>query len=243
MAVDPSGRFAYAPSSPDGEPALFGWMIDQKSGALGSWLFYALGPRYEHISLDPSGKFAYFVEGPETNVKTIDARDGHWAAEYPMELRPFASTAVDPSGQFVMGVDETNNIVASYRINGTTGRLTEVWATSTGTRPFRIAVDPYGRFVFVANNASSNISVYKLDGSNGALKQVAGSPFPCGLNPVGITVEDSGRYLYLANKGTRDISGFAINGATGVLSPLPGSPFPTGVTGPLTSIVSVGLEK
>lgn len=243
MAVDPSGRFAYSPSSPEGEPALFGWLISPITGELGQWLFYALGPRYEHISIDPTGKFAYFVEAPETNVKTIDSRDGHWSAEYAMELRPFRATAVDPSGQFVFGVDETNNIVASNRVNGTTGKLTEVWAASTGVRPSAVTADPYGRFVFVINNGSGSVSVYKLNGTTGSLVEIPESPFATGLYPIQVTVEASGRYLYVANTGTRDISAYSINGSTGALIPLPGSPFATGLNEPLTSLVSVGVTK
>jgi 6-phosphogluconolactonase (cycloisomerase 2 family) len=244
MAVDVSGRFAYSPSAGDNEPVLYGWGLDQGSGALTGWLFYGVGgPRYDSVALDPTGKFAYFMGDDGPHVDTIDPRRGDFIAGQRMTLRSFRDTAVDSSGQFVIGIDETTNIVASHKLNGTTGVLTEVSAVTGGTRPYALAIDPYNRFVFVANNASNDVSVFTLNGSTGALTKVAGSPFPAGLNPVAIAVDDSGRYLYVANTGTRDVSAYSINATSGALVPLQPQRVPTGTNGPLTSISTVGATK
>jgi 6-phosphogluconolactonase len=74
------------------------------------------------------------------------------------------------------------------------------------------------------------VSAYTV-GRTGALTQIAGSPFPAGLNSHSIVVDPTDKFVYVANHDSNDLSAYVINPTSGALTQIAGSPFPAG-TGP-----------
>ncbi|SCC93575.1 exported hypothetical protein [Thiomonas sp. X19] len=147
-------------------------------------------------------------------------------------LRLLQSTA--PKHQYLYAADPGDGSVSAYRINATTGGLTEIPGSpfKAGNNPISVTTNPAGTFAYVANVDDSTISVYRIHATTGALTPVLGSPFVAGRYPQSVAVNPAGTFAYVANfgdgpsKGT--ISAYQINAATGALTPVQGSPFATG---------------
>ncbi len=235
MAVDPSGRFAYATSG-NGvfEPWFTGWSVSASGGPLGGWLFYPGGIPWQYIGLDPTGKYAY----RDNETLGIDALSGELFYEkYPEDS--FGKISVDPTGRFAYGLG-TDQIM-SYSVSGSTGILKQVGtAVATGSGPVLIAVDPYGRFVYVANKNSNNVSAYKANLGNGTLTPIGSHPYAAGTGPIAITIDVTGKYLYVLNEASLDITAYRIAQSTGALTVLTGSPFRLLAPGMATSLTTIG---
>jgi len=111
---------------------------------------------------------------------------------------------------------DTNDI-SVFRVNATTGALTWVSNTSTGTGPGALVVDATGSHAYVPNFDSNDISTYAIDARNGSLKQV-GAPVSTGTWPAALRIAPSGRFAYVANFISNSISIFRVDAATGALS-------------------------
>jgi 6-phosphogluconolactonase (cycloisomerase 2 family) len=100
-------------------------------------------------------------------------------------LDPVAMT-VDPTNNFLYVVDHGSSTVSAFRINPTTGTLSNLnpATVSTGASPIAITMHSSGKFLFVSNNASSSISGFNADTTSGALSNavnVTSSAQPAGL--------------------------------------------------------------
>ncbi len=175
VAVDPSGRFAYAASNAFsvGETGnVFMYTINATTGALTSIGTIAAGTSPSSVAVDPSGKFAYVANADSNTVSmyTINATTGALTSigTIAAGLRP-RSVAVDPSGKFAYVANGGSNDVSMYAINATTGALTSIGTIAAGTSPSSVAVDPSGKFAYVANYFSNSISMYTIDATTGAL--------------------------------------------------------------------------
>jgi YVTN family beta-propeller protein len=175
VAVDPSGRFAYAASNAFsvGETGnVFMYTINATTGALTSIGTIAAGTSPSSVAVDPSGKFAYVANADSNTVSmyTINATTGALTSigTIGAGLRP-RSVAVDPSGKFAYVANGGSNDVSMYAINATTGALTSIGTIAAGTSPSSVAVDPSGKFAYVANYFSNSISMYTIDATTGAL--------------------------------------------------------------------------
>ena len=77
--------------------------------------------------------------------------------------------------------------VTTFRINTTTGALTEVGtAVAAGDAPISVTVDPSGRYAYVANFDSDNVTTFRIDTTTGALTEVD-TEVATGDAPVSIT--------------------------------------------------------
>ena len=241
VAVDPSGRFAYATLSASNEVTAYA--INSSTGKLtaivGSQLSGGIDP--VDITVDPSGQFVYMANyGGGISAFTINSVTGGLTAVSgsPFPTGPsggVTSVTVDPTGKFLYAVNSVGNDISAYVINSSTGALTTVAGSPflAGTFPMTVRVDPSGRYAYVTNANSNSISAYLVNSSTGALTPIAGSPFSSGGGPGGLAVDPSGRFLYVTNGTTNanSVSAFSINNGTGVLTPISGSPF-GGANGP-----------
>jgi 6-phosphogluconolactonase (cycloisomerase 2 family) len=197
VAVDPSGRFAYAVNEDDATVSMF--TIDSSTGILipttPATVF--TGPIPFDITVDPSGKFAYVpnndsggVDGFGISQYTIDSVTGVLTPNDPSAVGAGngpTSVAVDPSSKFAYAVNRLDNTVSMFTIDPGTGNLTpNTPATiATGMQPWRIIVDPSGKFAYVTNQSSASLSIYRLN-SNGTL--TAAGTAPTGDNPVSVAI-------------------------------------------------------
>jgi len=107
-----------------------------------------------------------------------------------------SSVVVDPSNQFVYTANQDINNISLFKINSTTGALTEslprtslTASGAVGLSPAFMTMDSGGKFLFVANQVSNDLWVFSV-GSSGALTFVsramlAGPPSAMTLGPGG----------------------------------------------------------
>ena len=187
VAVDPSGKFAYAADGGAFPAGSFGgssnvsmYAISSTTGALTSIGMVTAGQPVS-VAVDPSGKFAYVANendapGPAGNVSmyTINATTGGltFIGSIAAGIGP-DSVAVDPAGRFAYVTNFGSNDISTYSIDATTGALTFIGSIAAGTHPFSVALDPAGKFAYVANWTGSatdgSVSMYTIDATTGSL--------------------------------------------------------------------------
>ncbi|WP_081490649.1 lactonase family protein [Terriglobus roseus] len=185
LAIDPKGRFLYAPASVTTGAAVSMFTIDQSTGMLiptspaslpaDGYLFDA--------KVTPDGRFLYVLNN-ESDGKSTRA-----AWEYSINsatgmLSPIVapgvplvvagsgvtSVAIDPNSRFAYVVNRASNSVSMYSINHNTGALTlnrtqnapdGSLSMAGAPVPFRITFDPAGKFVYVTNQNGA-VAVYTV---------------------------------------------------------------------------------
>ncbi len=233
VAVDPSGKFAYAADggafpagSFGGDSSVSMYTINSTTGALRSIGMIAAGAGPASVAVDPAGKFAYVTNFDSNNVSmyAIDATTGALASIGTIAAGPGpVSVAVDPAGKFAYVANwtyDTQGSVSMYTIDATTGALTFIGSIAAGTSAFSVAVDPAGKFAYVANwtgnDTEGSVSMYTIDATTGVLTPTG--TIATGLSPISIVIHPSGKFAYVTNSGSNSVSMYSIDGATGTLT-------------------------
>lgn len=155
---------------------------------------------------------------------------------------------VDPSGKYLYAAENIQDSVAGFKIDQTTGALTNLPGSpyaegtfDTGNTPkdaLRLSVDPSGKFIYVADDEGNDFSLFKLNKPTGVLTY-AGSlgnvsndtltgvcvPYTVNVDPSGTFVYSLGITTSLCKPGTNATIGYSMNQANGTLMSVPGSPF------------------
>jgi YVTN family beta-propeller protein len=223
VALDPSGKFAYAADGSDSASGSAGgvsmFTINATTGALASIGTIFAGTDPVTVVLDPAGKFAYVTNSGSNDVSmyTIDATTGALASigTSAAGTGPF-SVAVDPAGKFAYVTNSGSNDVSMYTIDATTGALTSIGMIAAGTGPGSVAVDPAGKFAYVVNFSSDDVSMYTINATTGALTSIG--TIAAGMSPTSIAVHPSGKFAYVTNSDSNDVSIYGIDGATRALT-------------------------
>jgi len=227
VAVDPSGKFAYAAdggwfpagSSFVGDSSVSMYTINSTTGALTSIGMIAAGTGPDSVAVDPAGKFAYVTNSASNDVSmyTINSTTGALTSIGMIAAGTGPdSVAVDPAGKFTYVTNFNSNDVSMYTIDGTTGALTSIGTIAAGTGPFSIAVDPTGKFAYVTNSGSNDVSMYTINATTGALTSIG--TIPAGSTPTSIAIHPSGKFAYVTNSASNNISMYSIDTTTGVLT-------------------------
>ena len=152
----------------------------------------------DRAAIHPSGSFAYGVDWSPGDIVgfTIDATGKPGQAFVILDdgLGRFQDVAIDPSGKFLLAIDETPNDsrITVFSVNLTTGALAEIGApVSTGEiGGHGIRFDASGRFVIVSHGdtlfAANDVMVFRFDTTSGALTKVQSAP--TGQNPDTIVI-------------------------------------------------------
>ncbi len=252
VTIDPTGRFAYAPNY--GTNDVSAYSIAPTTGLLtpvicgstsgtpgcGSTVAanFAAGVNPVSIAIDPAGRFVYVA-----NVDSINQGASYISAYTITSTGALKSAgvaasgvnphfvAVDPTGKFVYAANETSDDVSAYKINPTTGALTQISCGTAGTAgctglgtttnftagvyPFCIAFDLAGKFAFVGNSNSGTISTYSINASTGALSHIGQDVVTS--YPESIIVDPTGKFAYTASS-MGFASAFAIDANGGLTS-------------------------
>ncbi len=233
VAVDPSGKFAYAadggafpPGSFGGDSSVSMYTINSTTGALTSIGMIAAGTGPASVAVDPAGKFAYVTnfESNDVSMYTIDATTGALASTGTIAAGPGpVSVAVDPAGKFAYVANwtyDTEGSVSMYTIDATTGALISLGSIAAGTSAFSVAVDPAGKFAYVANwtgnDTEGSVSMYTIDATTGVLTPTG--TIATELSPTSIVIHPSGKFVYVTNSGSASVSMYSIDSATGTLT-------------------------
>jgi 6-phosphogluconolactonase len=145
------------------------------------------GPRA--LRFHPNGKWAFCVHEMASAVEVLswDSSTGALTSLQRIDLVPkdyHGSTATgseivfDAAGRFAYAAVRGYDRIVALRIDGSTGKLTQIGSTSCGGKvPRHIAMDPTGNWLLVANQVSDNIAVIRRDPQTGKLEDT-GSSFP-----------------------------------------------------------------
>jgi len=230
VAVDPSGKFAYAADggafpagSFGGDSSVSMYTINSTTGALTSTGMIAAGSGPDSVAVDPAGKFAYVANFGSNDVSmyTIDATTGALASIGTIAAGTSPdSVAVDPASKFAYVTNFNSNNVSMYTIDAATGALTFIGSIAAGTNPYSVAVDPGGKFAYVANwtgnDADGSVSMYTIDDTTGVLTPTG--TIATELSPTSIAIHPSGKFAYVTNSGSNSVSMYSIDSATGKLT-------------------------
>ncbi len=237
IAVDPSGRFAYAADrgvdADSGPDTISMYTIDLDTGALTPCATptIAAGNQPVSVAVHPSGKFAYaanYGSGSDSGNDTVSIYriDRETGALSPAATA--SATAGDkphciafhPSGEFAYVANAGSGSVSVFTVNRNTGALTPASPASVdaGTFTIYVTVDPSGKFVYAANRDSSSISAYAIDPDSGSLTP-AGADAATGSLPLSATVDPSGKFVYAPCQGSNTVSAYEIDRDSGALAP------------------------
>jgi len=232
VAVDPSGKFAYAADGgafpptaglSGGSSSVSMYTINSTTGALTSNGMIAAGTGPDSVAVDPAGKFAYVANFGSNDVSmyTIDATTGALASIGTIAAGTGpASVAVDPAGKFAYVANFGSNDVSMYTIDAATGALASIGTIAAGTGPISVAVDPAGKFGYVANwtgnDTDGGVSMYTIDATTGGLTPTG--TIATELSPTSIAIHPSGKFAYVTNSGSNSVSMYSVDRATGALT-------------------------
>jgi 6-phosphogluconolactonase len=136
------------------------------------------GPRA--LQFHPNGRFAYCVTEMASTVVVLrwDARGGVLETIQQVAIRPpdFQGTTagcdivLDREARFAYAADRFDDIIATFAISRTDGRLSLLNRIPCGGKvPRHLSLDPSGRWLLVANQASDDIAVFSRDAGTGQL--------------------------------------------------------------------------
>jgi 6-phosphogluconolactonase len=230
VALDPSGKFAYAADGGASPPGSFGgsasvsmYTINSTTGALKSIGMISAGTGPDSVAVDPAGKFAYVTNFGSNDVSmyTIDATTGALASIGTIAAGTGPdSVAVDPAGKFAYVTNFGSNDVTMYTIDATSGALTFIGSIAAGTDPSSVAVDAAGKFAYVTNwtghNTDGSVSMYTVEATSGGLTPIG--TIATELSPTSIAIHSSGKFAYVTNSGSNSVSMYSIDRATGTLT-------------------------
>lgn len=161
------------------------------------------------ITVDvPSPRFAYVTHaGGNISIYSINAITGQ------LRSRGYTnaggdSLTIDPSGKFAYVTISAANLVNVFRINASTGALTEESSVATGAALGSLTIDPTGRFAYTAHSGSNSVYSYSINASTGALTSLEGQGWD--TQPTSVTVDPSGQFAYVVNQGSGNVRVFSI---------------------------------
>ncbi len=232
------------------------YAVDAKSGALRKLnTVSSRGAIPCYISLHPSGRFALVANwtggtfsvirigadgrlgettdvikpgGPINSFSAVDAPPGQGRSE-PNRITRGHMIATDPSGQYVVGDDAGRDKIFVWRLNTSTGKLTEVSVTNAlaGSAPRHFGFSPDGKTLYQIGEFNVRLTSY--DFANGKLtpKGKSISAMPDGYQGSGsgsrLMVSANGKNVYSANRTHNSIATFAV-GAGGMATKLATTP-------------------
>jgi 6-phosphogluconolactonase len=101
-----------------------------------------------------------------------------------------ADLHLTPNGKFLYMTERTSSSLATFSVDGASGKLIYLGSMPTEKQPRGFAIDPKGRFLVVSGEKSDTISVYAIDEASGALTLIGKYPAGKGANWVEIVSFD-----------------------------------------------------
>ncbi|MEU4202702.1 lactonase family protein [Streptomyces sp. NPDC039022] len=232
LALSPCGRTLYAVNErQQGAVTAVALRADGRHRVLGSRPAGGAGPC--HLSVHPGGRWllsAHYLSGSVAVHPVDPARDGalgertdlvtHTAPPPgPGQTGPHAHQIVTgPDGRHVLAVDLGNDTVYTYRLDTTTGKLTQISYASLrpGAGPRHLTFHPSGRYAYLANEVDDTAVVCAYDPATGTL--TPGAPQSTGTGPgtsypAQFLVTRDGAFAYLANRGHNSLTRYAVEAA------------------------------
>jgi 6-phosphogluconolactonase (cycloisomerase 2 family) len=179
---EPAGRFLAVPDK--GVDRIFSLTFDAATKKLKltdpgfSATRPGAGPR--HASFHPSAPFAYVNYELDSSL-SVNRYDGATGNLAPIQVVPSnpdtfvgantsAEIEVDPAGRFVYISNRGSDLIGTYAIDASSGRVSAVeWISSGGRGPRFMKIDPTGTLLHVANELTDTIATFQIDAESGKL--------------------------------------------------------------------------
>jgi len=184
-SINLDGKNRYAVACDLGVDKIFIYQFDKNSGKLkpnAAQEFFqtkaGAGPR--HFAFHRNGKTAFGINELDSSITSLDF-DAAWGTLKEIQTvstlpanwsgaNTCADIHISPDGKFLYGSNRGHDSIASYKIDGKTGKLAFVEHTSTGGKtPRNFAIEPNGKFLLAANQNSDLIVVFRIDEKTGKL--------------------------------------------------------------------------
>jgi 6-phosphogluconolactonase len=218
IAINPAGTLLFTANQAG---SVSGFAINATTGCLAAISNTATDSVARGLTIDGTGQFLYVVTGGGgINLFTINT-NGTLTRQaiggFDSTTGTMLAVKAVPGINVLLATDggSTNNL-RSFIINTTTGALTPIVVTVTGSsppNPSAIAVNTPANattpLFYVANTASNNLTVNTIaaDGTSGA----ASLTVPASIGPIDLAVDPTGRFLYVANNGASTVTAFNAN--------------------------------
>jgi 6-phosphogluconolactonase (cycloisomerase 2 family) len=231
--IDPSNSFLYVPNNGDNTVSVFS--IAPATGLLTELATspFSAGVGGDPImaAITPSNKFLYVTNGDGTISGITIGAGGALGAAVPGSPYTTGSSAnfpyglaIDVTGSFLVVVNNVDNTLAYFTINGTTGALT---LTSTmETRPVPQLINLYAGIaaptvapatVEAANAGNGagtgSVSSYTVNSGTGALTAAATSPTTTLDGNNRAYASTTGKFFYTASSTGKKLDGFTVDSA------------------------------
>ncbi len=192
------------------------------------------------VALSPDGKHAYVAGHDEDAVAVFEWDQSTEELSY-VEMQQDGSGGVDgldgaqsltvsPDGKHVYVASESDNAVAIFRRNGTSGRLSYVGLVRDGDGgvdglggAYAVIISPEGGHAYVAGYVDNAVARFTRNASSGALSFVGvykdGDPGIDGLNGANaLALSSDGSTLYVAGRKDNALAVFGRNASSGALT-------------------------
>jgi len=222
VILHPNGKYMYVtdtPSdvyllyiNPDGSfdfPAAYPATLNEPQALAGSGKTSTFGV------IDPYGRFLYVSDSVGNTIYgfTISQTDGTLTAitgtgaTFTTNLNAPQMLLVDPTGNYLFAINQSNNTVSVYSIDqstgATAGELTALTANTigTGALPQYAALDPSGTHLYVANGTDNSVSAYTV--AAGVLTQIGASATTItgAASVYSVVVDPADKFLYVLDAG------------------------------------------
>src|SRR5919199_4291162 len=205
IQTDSSNKFAFVPHiAGNGPNAIFQFKFDENTGHLTPNSPFKvepaehLGPR--HFCFHPTQNILYFSneQGSSVTGYRLDTSTGTLSAFQTITTLPAgyserntcSQIQITPSGQFLYAPNRGHNSIASFVVDGSSGRLTALEHVATEAVPSAFSLDPAGHFLFAAGSASNRLASYRVNGETGALTPL--ETYPVGKRPMWVLMTHLG---------------------------------------------------
>ena len=230
---------------PNKSGSVTAYAVDSKSGALRKLNVVDSGGSIPcYIVPDPSGKFllvANYTGGsyavirvkpdgslgettdvvkPSGPMSVYDAKDkppGMFGSLEPHGSRGHMILP-DPTGQYVVGADAGRDQIFVWKLDASTGKLTQVSVTKSvpGAAPRHFAFSPDGKTLYQQQEQDSRLTVYGFADGKLSQKGPSISTLPAGFEGSNTTsellIDKAGKHLYGANRNHDTIATMAVQG-------------------------------
>lgn len=186
------------------------------------------------ILTDPSNHFVFVPHtGPNAIYQFLfDAETGTLTPNTPAKVDTRDNTgprhlAFHPTEPLAFVDNEQGSSVTPFRLDTTTGRLSEIERETFSTIPHefeernscaRLQIHPTGRFLYAANRGHDSIAGFRINAEKGQLHGLG--QFPTEATPRGFDITSDGNFLIAAGQSSGKLATYRIDPDTGKLSPL-----------------------
>lgn len=191
IAVSGSNVFVAATDTTSGVGYVFAFSASNGSlTALNGGTPYSAGTKPSAIAADPAGAYLYVTDYDSNTVLgwTISGSGGLT----PLSGSPFqaggkpSAIVVDAKSKFAYVANAQDSNVVGYGISS--GNLTRISATATGTEPVAIGIEPtLNQYLYTVNFLSDTVSGFQIDSTAGTLLNSQNSPYTSNANPTAVT--------------------------------------------------------